>query len=100
MYKYLTILQEILVLYGALNNHFSIFGTRLWKIYCFKKLITTILSFGYTSLFNSFVLTDFIYNPDNNKYSYRMFQEEANLFLDSLKVLLNGPVGQNIERVF
>jgi proton translocating ATP synthase F1 alpha subunit len=29
MYKYLTILQEILVLYGALNNHFSIFGTRL-----------------------------------------------------------------------
>jgi hypothetical protein len=29
-----------------------------------------------------------------------MFQEEANLFLDSLKVLLNGPVGQNIERVF
>lgn len=100
MYKYLTLLQEILVLYGALNNHFLIFGTRLWKIYCFKKLITTILSFGFTSFFNSFVLTEFIYTHDNNKYTYRMFQEEANLFINSLKILLLGPVGQNIEQNF
>jgi proton translocating ATP synthase F1 alpha subunit len=49
MHRYLTLLQEIVVLYGALNGHFETFGVNLFGVYCYKKLITTILAAGNTA---------------------------------------------------
>ncbi|MFO0006806.1 MAG: hypothetical protein ACK559_37385, partial [bacterium] len=61
MVKYMTILQEIVTLYAALNNYFDSYGTRLYEIYCFKRLISNILACGNTAYFNTVTLSEIIY---------------------------------------
>lgn len=87
MYKYLTLVQEIVVLYGALNGHFDAYGVRLMEIYMYKRMLTTILASGETAYNNTGSLVDIIYDTGDN-YTFRMFQEEANLFLASVKRLI------------
>nr|YP_009118077.1 ATP synthase F1 subunit alpha [Paracercomonas marina]AJF22833.1 ATP synthase F1 subunit alpha [Paracercomonas marina] len=87
MFKYLTLVQEIVVLYGALNNHFDVFGTKLYEIYTYKRLITNILALGETAYFNTETLTEIIYNTVDT-YTFRMFQEEVNIFLTSVRTLI------------
>ncbi len=87
MFKYLTLVQEIVVLYGALNSHFDVYGTRLNEIYMYKRMLTNILALGETAFFNTVSLIDIIYDSGDN-YTFRMFQEEANNFLVSVRKLI------------
>ena len=87
MFKYLTLVQEIVVLYGALNSHFDAYGTRLYEIYVYKRMITNILALGETAYFNTGSLVDIIYDSGDN-YTFRMFQEEANSFLTTVRKLI------------
>ena len=80
MHRYLTLLQEIVVLYGALNGHFETFGINLFGVYCYKKLITTILAEGNTAWFNTTVLNTIVYNTNDN-FTFNMFKVEADFFL-------------------
>jgi F-type H+-transporting ATPase subunit alpha len=87
MVKYMTIVQEIVTLYAALNNYFDSYGTRLYEIYCFKRLISNILACGSTSFFNTETLVSIIYDKQDN-FTFKMFQEEVNTFLLSVKRLM------------
>jgi F-type H+-transporting ATPase subunit alpha len=87
MVKYMTILQEIVTLYSALNNYFDSYGTRLYEIYCFKRLISNILACGNTAYFNTVSLSEIIYDKQD-KFTYKMFQEEVNMFLLAVKRLI------------
>lgn len=87
MVKYMTILQEIVTLYAALNNYFDSYGTRLYEIYCFKRLISNILACGNTAYFNTVTLSEIIYDKQD-KFTYKMFQEEVNIFLLAVKRLI------------
>lgn len=91
MVKYMTLLQEIVTLYAALNNYFDSYGVRLYEIYCFKRLISNILACGPTSFFNTVSLSDIIYD-NADKFTFKMFQEEVNTFLLSVKrIIRNTP---------
>jgi F0F1-type ATP synthase alpha subunit len=87
MYRYLTLLQEIVVLYGALNGHFESFGNNLFGVYCYKRLITNILAEGATAWFNTSVLHSIIYNS-SDEYTFAMFKAEADIFLTSIKKMM------------
>jgi F-type H+/Na+-transporting ATPase subunit alpha len=87
MSDYLTLLQEIVVLYAALNHHFDSFGTNLNDIYSFKRLIIKILSIGPTAYFNSATVAEIVYDTIDS-YTYRMFQNEVNNFLYVLKKII------------
>ncbi len=87
MVKYMTLLQEIVTLYAALNNYFDSYGTRLYDIYCFKRLISNILACGASAYFNTATLTAIIYDKQDN-FTFKMFQEEVNIFLLSVKRLI------------
>ena len=87
MVKYMTLLQEIVTLYSALNNYFDSYGTRLYEIYCFKRLISNILACGNTAYFNTVSLSEIIYDKQD-KFTYKMFQEEVNMFLLAVKRLI------------
>ena len=87
MLQYLTLAQEVVVLYAALNNFFDSFGTKIVEIFCFKKLISVLLTFGYSAFLNNGILMEIIYNK-NDLYTFVMFQEEANIFLSTLKNIM------------
>jgi F-type H+-transporting ATPase subunit alpha len=88
MFRTLTLVQEILVLFGALNGYFDSFGTNLLRVYCYKRLIINILSYGNTAWFNTIVLSEIIYDK-TDIYTFKMFQEEANNFLLVVKKILS-----------
>jgi hypothetical protein len=91
----MTLLQEIVTLYAALNNYFDSYGVRLYEIYCFKRLISNILALGPTSFFNTVSLIDIIYD-NTDKFTFKMFQEEVNVFLLSVKrIIRNNPAIKN-----
>jgi proton translocating ATP synthase F1 alpha subunit len=87
MYKYLTLPQEIVVLYGALNGFFNSFGTRINEIIAFKYLITNILVQGNTAYFNTQTLLEIVYDA-TEEFTFNMFKEEVTLFLNVLKALV------------
>ncbi len=87
MFKYLTLPQEIVILYAALNNYFDSFGIRVNEIYCFKKLITVLLTFEETAYLNNELLITMIYDKEEN-YTYGMFKEEAHIFLTTVKNIM------------
>ena len=87
MFKYLTLPQEIVVLYAALNGFFNSFGTRIEDITAFKTLITTILVQGSTAYFNTDTLIELVYDTEDN-YTFNMFKEEVTIFLKILKKII------------
>jgi F-type H+-transporting ATPase subunit alpha len=89
MFGYLSLLEEIVLLYAAMNNYFDTFKTDL-QIFTYKNLILRFLSRSTfeTAFFNNMSLYSIIYDAAD-LYTYRMFQEEANFYLISLKKLLN-----------
>jgi proton translocating ATP synthase F1 alpha subunit len=87
MLKYLTLAQEILVLYGALNGYFDSFGTKVEFIYCFKRLIMAVLMHNKSAFLNNEVLLEMIYDKEE-AFTYAMFREEAHFFLTALKNIM------------
>lgn len=88
MFKFITLLQEVVILYGALNGYFESFASRLYEVYCYKRLIINGLTFGEESAaFNLTTLADIVYDK-SGKYTYKMFKNEAHAFLTGLKNLL------------
>jgi proton translocating ATP synthase F1 alpha subunit len=94
IFKYLSLLQEVVLLYGALNGYFDSYGTNLFEINCFKQLIIHILVEGKTAWFNTVTLDTIIYDKEN-KYTYNMFKDEAHTFLIAVKSLY-----KNTQNVF
>jgi len=87
IFNYLSLAQEVIVLYAALNKFFDQFLAQLDEIHNFKKFITTIISLGNSAYFNTFTLLEIIYDVDDN-YTFQIFQEEVTLFLLQLKKLI------------
>jgi proton translocating ATP synthase F1 alpha subunit len=87
MFKYLTLPQEIVVLYAALNGFFNSFGAKVEDITAFKLLITGILSKGVTAFFSIHTLLEIIYDSQD-LYTFNMFKEEVVVFLDLLKDII------------
>jgi proton translocating ATP synthase F1 alpha subunit len=87
MFKYLTLPQEIVVLYAALNGFFNSFGTKVDDITAFKTLITLILVQGSTAYFNTDTLLEIVYDTEEN-YTFNMFKEEVTRFLKILKKIV------------
>jgi len=87
MFKYLTLPQEIIILYAALNNYFDSFGSRVLEIYCFKRLITVLLTFDKTAFFNTELLLEIIYDGSGG-FTFGMFTEEAHSFLVATKNIM------------
>lgn len=89
MFGYLSLLEEIVLLYAAMNNYFDTFKTDL-QIFTYKNLILRFLARSTfdTAFFNNMSLYTIVYDA-NDLFTYRMFQEEANFYLISLKKLLN-----------
>jgi proton translocating ATP synthase F1 alpha subunit len=96
MLKYLTLAQEILILYAALNGYFDSFGTKVEAIYCFKKLITVVLTFDKTAFFNNEILLEMIYDKEDF-FTFNMFKEEAHIFLTVLKTVMK--TTENITQI-
>lgn len=97
MFKYLTLAQEIIILYGVMNGYFDSYGTQLWAIYIYKETIRRVLALGNTAWFNTSTVVDIIYDAEDN-YTYRQFQEEAGNFLGSVKRILT--LSPHITKVF
>lgn len=88
MFKFITLVQEVVVLYGALNGYFESFANRLYDVYCYKRLIINGLSFGDESAFsNNISLVEIVYDKSSN-YTYKIFKIEAHIFLITLKDIL------------
>ena len=87
MFKFITLLQEIVVLYAALIGHFESFSTQIDFIHGYKKLIVESLALGESAFLNTFTLDEIVYNQTSD-YTYTMFEEEVTFFLDSLKAIL------------
>jgi len=87
MFRYLSLPQEIVVLYAALNGFFTQFGSNTTGITAFKAFITQILIKGATAYFNTDTLIEIIYDNQDN-YTFRMFQDEVHFFLGSLKKII------------
>ena len=87
MLKYLTLAQEILVLYAALNNYFSSYAGRLFDIFCFKKLIISVASFSKAAIFNVEALHVLVYDSSAD-YTFKMFAIEIDVLILTLKKVL------------
>ena len=87
MLKCMSLLQEIVVLYAAMNGYFDSFGTKIADIFVYKKLISTVLTHEASAFFNVGTLRDIVYDAGDN-YTYKMFQIEADKFLTSIKRLM------------
>lgn len=87
IYNPLTLVQEIVLLYAALNGYFESFSTKINEINIFKQLILNILKLENTAFFNSFTLASIIYDTANN-FTFSIFEEEAANFLNSVKNIM------------
>jgi len=95
MLKYLTLAQEILVLYAALNNYFSSYAGRLFDIFCFKKLIISVASFSKAAIFNVEALHILVYNSSAD-YTFKMFASEIDLLIITLKKVLKSTLNVGV----
>lgn len=87
MLQYLTLAQEVVVLYAALNNHFDTFGIKAVEIFCFKKLISVLLTYDKTAFLNNEILLEIIYDK-KELYTFTMFKEEVDIFLVTVKKIM------------
>jgi F-type H+/Na+-transporting ATPase subunit alpha len=84
MFRTLTLLEEIVVIYGALNGFFDTYNDE-YEITLFKEVIMHILILGPSAYFNTTTLMEIVYNIHD--YSYAMFLKEVLLFLKNIKHL-------------
>lgn len=87
MFKYLTLVQEVVILYAALNHYFDSFGTRTAEIVCFKQFIIAVLGHKQTAVLNVDLLQEMIYDKGDN-YTFKMFKKEVHFFLQALKRMM------------
>ncbi len=88
MFIYMSLLQEVVILYAALNNYFDNYVGKLNEIYYFKRFITVLLGLEKaTAWFNIETLQAIVYDTVDN-FTYSMFTREAHVFLTSLKNML------------
>lgn len=88
MFGYLSLLEEIVLLYAAINNYFDSYKTAE-QIFVYKNVIIKFLNRDLlnTAFFNTKTLYSMVYDLGDN-FTYRMFQEEVNFYLIALKKLL------------
>jgi len=97
MLKCMSLLQEIVVLYAAMNGYFDSFGTKIADIFVYKKLISTILTHENSSFFNVATLREIVYDAGDS-YTFRQFETEARNFLMSIKrMMASTPSVMSIE---
>jgi proton translocating ATP synthase F1 alpha subunit len=99
MYKTLSLVQEIVILYAALNGYFdmyAVYGSFKTQIYFFRRLLAVLAQYKTSAYLNILPLRTMILDTTNS-YTYDMFNYEINTFLKAAKkFLLNTP---NIENV-
>jgi F0F1-type ATP synthase alpha subunit len=99
MYKTLSLVQEIVILYAALNGYFdmyAVYGSFKTQIYFFRRLLSVLAQYKTSAYLNILPLRTMILDTTNS-YTYDMFNYEINTFLKAAKkFLLNTP---NIESV-
>jgi proton translocating ATP synthase F1 alpha subunit len=99
MYKTLSLIQEIVILYAALNGYFdmyAVYGSFKTQIYFFRRLLGVLAQYKTSAYLNILPLRTMILDTTNS-YTYDMFNYEINTFLKAAKnFLLNTP---NIENV-
>ena len=99
MYKTLSLVQEIVILYAALNGYFdmyAVYGSFKTQIYFFRRLLAILAQYKTSAYLNILPLRTMILDTTNS-YTYDMFNYEINTFLKAAKkFLLNTP---NIENV-
>jgi len=88
MFKYMSLLQEVITLYAALNNYFDAYVNKLNQIYYFKRFIMVLLGLTHeTAWFNAETLYTIVYDNADN-FTYQMFTREAHIFLTSVKNMI------------
>lgn len=94
MYKTLSLIQEIVVLYAALNGFFDLFatyGAYKVEINFFRRLLMLLSQFKNSAYINIFSLRTIILDTTGS-FTYDMFNHEINIFLKAAKsFLLNTP---------
>jgi proton translocating ATP synthase F1 alpha subunit len=99
MYKTLSLVQEIVILYAALNGYFdmyAVYGAFKTQIYFFRRLLAILAQYKSSAYLNILPLRTMILDTTNS-FTYDMFNYEINTFLKAAKkFLLNTP---NIENV-
>lgn len=88
MFEYLTISQEVVILYGALNGYFDIYGTRIDEINMYKNILRIIVGFNKSAMFNIDAISGLIYKERENQYTFRMFKGEVNNFIMIVKIVI------------
>lgn len=99
MYKTLSLVQEIVILYAALNGYFdmyAVYGSYKTQIYFFRRLLAIFAQYKTSAYLNILPLRTMILDSTNS-FTYEMFNYEINTFLKAAKkFLLNTP---NVEQI-
>jgi F-type H+-transporting ATPase subunit alpha len=99
MYKTLSLVQEIVILYAALNGYFdmyAVYGSFKTQIYFFRRLLAIFAQYKTSAYLNILPLRTMILDSTNS-FTYEMFNYEINTFLKAAKkFLLNTP---NVEQI-
>jgi proton translocating ATP synthase F1 alpha subunit len=97
MFRYMSLIQEIIILYATLNNYFDDYLGKVDSIYYYKRLIVILLGLGDSAWFNIKTLMNIVYD-NSNTYSFKMFQKEVHYYLIAIKkILKNYPNIYNIS---
>jgi proton translocating ATP synthase F1 alpha subunit len=84
---YITLIQELVILYAAFNYFFESFGENKQQIFTYKKLIITCLKSHKTAYFNNTILINII-TDDLQTITYKIFESEVSKFLLILKEII------------
>jgi len=87
IYHYISLMQELIVLYGAFNYFFESFGEDAVQIYFYKRLIIICLKSDKTAWFNNTVLNRII-EDDLATVTFKIFEYEVSKFLTTLKEIM------------
>lgn len=97
MFRYMSLIQEVIILYATLNNYFDDYLGKVDSIYYYKRLIVILLGLGDSAWFNIKTLMSIVYD-NSNAYSFKMFQREVHYYLIAIKkILKNYPNIYNIS---
>jgi proton translocating ATP synthase F1 alpha subunit len=100
MYKTLSLVQEIVILYAALNGYFdmyAVYGSFKTQIYFFRRLLSVLAQYKTSAYLNILPLRTMILDTTNS-YTYDMFNYEINTFLKAAKkFLLNTPSIESVN---
>lgn len=87
MFRYMSLVQEVIILYATLNNYFDDYLGKVDSIYYYKRLIVILLGLGDSAWFNIKTLMNIVYD-NSNTYSFKMFQKEVHYYLITIKKIL------------